>query len=65
MTKAKPAQQQRERAVVCLSGGMDSSVTAALAARDYETYGIHFSYGQLTETRESTQRVPWRRRSAS
>ncbi len=51
MTKTKPA-KQRERAVVCLSGGMDSCVTAALAARDYETYGIHFSYGQLTETRE-------------
>ncbi|HXB62841.1 MAG TPA: 7-cyano-7-deazaguanine synthase QueC [Acidobacteriaceae bacterium] len=46
------SKKQRERAVVCLSGGMDSCVTAALAARDYETYGIHFSYGQLTETRE-------------
>ena len=26
----------RPRAVLCLSGGMDSSVCAALAARDYE-----------------------------
>ncbi len=42
----------RERAVVCLSGGMDSTVCAALAARDYEAYGIHFSYGQRTEARE-------------
>jgi 7-cyano-7-deazaguanine synthase len=44
--------KQRERAVVCLSGGMDSCVTAAMAAREYDTYGIHFSYGQRTETRE-------------
>jgi 7-cyano-7-deazaguanine synthase len=43
---------QRERAVICLSGGMDSCVTAALAARDYDTYALHFSYGQRTETRE-------------
>ena len=28
----------RPRAVVCLSGGMDSCVCAALAARDYEVY---------------------------
>ena len=42
----------RSRAVVCLSGGMDSTVCAALAARDYEAYGIHFSYGQRTEARE-------------
>jgi 7-cyano-7-deazaguanine synthase len=40
------------RAVVCLSGGMDSAVCAALAARDYEAYAIHFSYGQRTERRE-------------
>ena len=48
----KPQSPQRERAVVCLSGGMDSCVTAALAVRDYDAYGIHFSYGQRTETRE-------------
>jgi 7-cyano-7-deazaguanine synthase len=38
--------------VVCLSGGMDSTVCATLAARDYESYGLHFSYGQRTESRE-------------
>ncbi len=42
----------REKAVVCLSGGMDSTVCAALAARDYEAYALHFSYGQRTESRE-------------
>jgi 7-cyano-7-deazaguanine synthase len=44
--------QRRPRAVVCLSGGMDSCVCATLAARDYETYAVHFSYGQRTEARE-------------
>src|SRR5271163_444088 len=46
------AEAGRPRAVVCLSGGMDSCVCAALAAQDYEVYAIHFSYGQRTETRE-------------
>jgi 7-cyano-7-deazaguanine synthase len=49
MTKAEMG---RPRAVVCLSGGMDSCVCAALAARDYEVYAVHFSYGQRTEARE-------------
>jgi 7-cyano-7-deazaguanine synthase len=40
------------RAVVSLSGGMDSSVCLALAARDYDIYALHFSYGQRTEQRE-------------
>jgi 7-cyano-7-deazaguanine synthase len=31
---------------------MDSCVTAALAARNCETYALHFSYGQRTEARE-------------
>jgi 7-cyano-7-deazaguanine synthase len=42
----------RQKAVVCLSGGMDSCVCAALAARDFEVYAVHFSYGQRTEGRE-------------
>jgi 7-cyano-7-deazaguanine synthase len=46
------AGEVRARAVVCLSGGMDSCVCAALAAREYEAYAIHFSYGQRTEARE-------------
>jgi 7-cyano-7-deazaguanine synthase len=39
--------------VVCLSGGMDSCVCAALAARDYDAYALHCSYGQRTEEREA------------
>ncbi len=46
------AETTRPRAVLCLSGGMDSCVCAALAARDYDVYAIHFSYGQRTEARE-------------
>ena len=42
----------RAKAVVCLSGGMDSTVCATLAARDYDSYGLHFSYGQRTQARE-------------
>lgn len=42
----------QSRAVVCLSGGMDSAVCAAIAARKHETYALHFSYGQRTEQRE-------------
>ena len=40
------------RAVVLLSGGMDSCVCAALAARDHEAAALHISYGQRTEARE-------------
>lgn len=42
----------RIRAVVLLSGGMDSCVCAALAARDYSAAAVHVSYGQRTEERE-------------
>lgn len=42
----------RPSAVVSLSGGMDSSVCLALAARSYDVYALHFSYGQRTEQRE-------------
>jgi 7-cyano-7-deazaguanine synthase len=31
---------------------MDSCVCAALAARDYDAYALHFSYGQRTEAKE-------------
>src|SRR6476661_3568880 len=41
-----------QRAVVLLSGGMDSCVCAALAARDHDAAAVHVSYGQRTEGRE-------------
>ena len=44
--------KKKEPAVVSLSGGMDSCVCAALAAREYEACALHFSYGQRTEARE-------------
>src|ERR1700722_5026703 len=43
---------RRPRAVLCLSGGMDSCVCASLAARDYDVFAVHFSYGQKTQERE-------------
>lgn len=42
----------RTGAVVLLSGGMDSCVCAALAARDYDAAAMHIMYGQRTEERE-------------
>jgi 7-cyano-7-deazaguanine synthase len=43
---------KRSRAVVLLSGGMDSCVCAALAARACDVAAVHVSYGQRTEERE-------------
>jgi len=43
---------EKERAIVLLSGGMDSCVCAALAARDFDAAAVHVSYGQRTEGRE-------------
>jgi 7-cyano-7-deazaguanine synthase len=40
------------RAVVLLSGGMDSCVCVSLAARDHQAAAVHISYGQRTEERE-------------
>jgi 7-cyano-7-deazaguanine synthase len=42
----------RDLAVVCLSGGMDSAVAAALAAERFELAFLHANYGQRTEARE-------------
>jgi 7-cyano-7-deazaguanine synthase len=44
--KAKP------KAVILLSGGMDSCVTAAIAAENHPLALVHASYGQRTEARE-------------
>src|ERR1700726_4796306 len=40
------------KAVVLLSGGMDSCVTAAIARQKYDLAVLHASYGQRTERRE-------------
>src|SRR2546428_8075300 len=42
----------RSKAVVLISGGMDSCVTAAIASRSYNIAALHVSYGQPTERRE-------------
>jgi 7-cyano-7-deazaguanine synthase len=46
------AHATKSRVVVLLSGGMDSCVCAALAARDHAAAALHVSYGQRTEDRE-------------
>jgi 7-cyano-7-deazaguanine synthase len=43
---------RQPKAVVLLSGGMDSCVTAALARETHELALVHASYGQRTERRE-------------
>jgi len=52
LTEQTLADLSKSRAVVLLSGGMDSSVCAALAARDHDVAALHLSYGQRTEERE-------------
>jgi|SRR5262245_47229737 len=42
----------KTKAVVLISGGMDSCVTAAIAHQNYDVSGLHVSYGQRTERRE-------------
>jgi 7-cyano-7-deazaguanine synthase len=42
----------RPKAVVLLSGGMDSCVTAAIANQSHQLALLHASYGQRTEARE-------------
>src|SRR5712692_8742085 len=43
---------KQEKAVVLLSGGMDSCVTAAIANKTHQLALLHASYGQRTERRE-------------
>jgi 7-cyano-7-deazaguanine synthase len=42
----------RPLAVVCLSGGMDSAVSAAMALQTHDLALLHANYGQRTESRE-------------
>ena len=43
---------QKNIAVVSVSGGLDSCVTAAIANRKYDIALLHVNYGQRTEARE-------------
>jgi 7-cyano-7-deazaguanine synthase len=50
-----PAPSQKQKAVVLLSGGMDSCVCVAVAREQHGAAGIallHAGYGQLTQARE-------------
>jgi 7-cyano-7-deazaguanine synthase len=42
----------KEKVVVLLSGGMDSCVTAAIAAAQFDVAALHSDYGQRTAARE-------------
>ncbi|HMS65467.1 MAG TPA: 7-cyano-7-deazaguanine synthase QueC [Ignavibacteria bacterium] len=42
----------KDSAVVLVSGGMDSSLTAAIADLKFDLNFLHINYGQRTETRE-------------
>ncbi|NPV11830.1 MAG: 7-cyano-7-deazaguanine synthase QueC [Ignavibacteria bacterium] len=48
----KGVNSNKKLAVVLASGGMDSCVTTAIAAQDYELAMLHLNYGQRTEKRE-------------
>jgi 7-cyano-7-deazaguanine synthase len=41
-----------KKAVIAVSGGMDSCVTAAIAKKNYDMAFVHINYGQRTEARE-------------
>jgi 7-cyano-7-deazaguanine synthase len=42
----------KRKAIVAVSGGMDSCVTAAVAKEEYQILFVHINYGQRTEKRE-------------
>jgi 7-cyano-7-deazaguanine synthase len=43
---------KKKKAIVAVSGGMDSCITAAIAQQKYELSFAHINYGQRTERRE-------------
>jgi len=45
-------EKRKNIAVIAVSGGLDSCVTAAIAKQQYELAFAHFNYGQRTEKRE-------------
>ena len=44
--------KNKDLAVVAISGGMDSCVTAAIANENHRLAFVHINYGQRTERRE-------------
>ncbi len=46
------SENKKNIAVIAVSGGLDSCVTAAIAEQEYEIAFAHFNYGQKTEKRE-------------
>ena len=44
--------RNKKLAIVLVSGGMDSALTAAIAAKKYDLAFLHINYGQKTEKRE-------------
>ena len=44
--------KKKKTAIVLVSGGMDSALTAAFACKNYEPAFLHINYGQRTEKRE-------------
>jgi len=46
------SENKKDIAVLAVSGGLDSCVTAAIAGQEYEIAFAHFNYGQKTEKRE-------------
>lgn len=44
--------KNKSLAVILVSGGLDSCVTAAMAAQNYDLAFLHLNYGQRTEKRE-------------
>ena len=46
------SENKKDIAVIAVSGGLDSRVTAAIAEQKYEIAFAHFNYGQKTEKRE-------------
>ena len=46
------SENKKNIAVIAVSGGLDSCVTASIANQNYELAFAHFNYGQRTEKRE-------------
>ena len=52
LVQSSHEENAKSRAVVLLSGGMDSCVCAALGGAGLDAAAVHVSYGQRTEERE-------------